>query len=177
MMTEQLGFSILAAPIAAVDRRALSQAWYSALHLAHGSSPRAAAAPSAEQRVLERTPIAKAYQSFVNANAKAHALDARVPLRERRMAAAEPGALERRASRSALARAIERTFLDPRAQVRRATFAVGDGADRVHVTLQTIGKRVRLVAVCAPNARPAVSKALAQARFALAERGIEVSLC
>lgn len=177
MMTEQLGFSILTAPVAAVDRRALSQAWYSALHLARGSSPRTAAEASAEQRMLERTPIAKAYRSFVKANANASAVEARTPLRERRMAAAEPGALERRAARSPLARAIERTFLDPRAQIRRATFAVGDGADRVHVTLQTIGKRVRLVAVCAPNARPAVAKALAQARFALAQRGIEVSLC
>ena len=34
MMTQQLEVSILAAPLAAIDRRALSQAWYSALHLA-----------------------------------------------------------------------------------------------------------------------------------------------
>ena len=93
------------------------------------------------------------------------------------MAVAAPGPLERRNVRSALARKIERTFLDPRTQAQRATFAVGNGAERVHVSLQTTGDRVRLVAVCAPSARPAVARALAQARFALAARGIEVAGC
>ncbi len=37
MMTQQLHVSILAAPLAAIDPRALSQAWYSALRLAHGA--------------------------------------------------------------------------------------------------------------------------------------------
>ncbi|HEY1429269.1 MAG TPA: hypothetical protein VGF18_06830, partial [Candidatus Tumulicola sp.] len=36
-MTEQLRVSIVAAPLAAIDPRALSQAWYSALHLARES--------------------------------------------------------------------------------------------------------------------------------------------
>ena len=45
MMTQQLEVSILAAPLAAIDRRALSQAWYSALHLAR---PDRAVFPSRE---------------------------------------------------------------------------------------------------------------------------------
>jgi len=34
MMTDRLRVSVVAAPLAAIDPRALSQAWYSALHLA-----------------------------------------------------------------------------------------------------------------------------------------------
>jgi hypothetical protein len=51
------------------------------------------------------------------------------------------------------------------------TFAL-PGAGRVHVTLQGRGASLRLVALCSPAAREAVARALSEARYALALRGI-----
>ena len=52
MMTQQLEVSILAAPLAAIDRRVLSQAWYSALRLARddAEAARRTRAPAAARR-------------------------------------------------------------------------------------------------------------------------------
>ncbi len=170
MMTEQLGISILCAPVAAMDRRALSQAWYSALHLADYAS-RATRAPLQKQAVaggLHR-------EQPAHRNGMAHPeppdpLRA-IPLIQRRSRLfADP--IERRASRSSLARRIERTFLRPASNVKHATFRIDGTQARVHVALQTSGNRVRLVAVCRRDLQERVRAALTQARFALAARGI-----
>ena len=170
MMTEQLGISILCAPVAAMDRRALSQAWYSALHLAD-CAPRATRAPSQKRAVaggLHR-------EQSVHRNGAAHPEPSdtvrAIPHLDR---TARPLAdsLERRASRSSLARRIERTFLRPASDVKHATFRIDGTQARVHVALQTSGNRVRLVAVCRRDLQERVRAALTQARFALAARGI-----
>jgi hypothetical protein len=44
----------------------------------------------------------------------------------------------------------------------------------VHVALHGSGASLRLVAVCAPSVRAAVARALEQARYALAARGIAI---
>ena len=74
--------------------------------------------------------------------------------------------------RSPLARKIERSFLHPGAAVKRATFTLDGSEDRVHISMQAGKSGLRLVAVCPPRARDAVSRALNEARFALAARGI-----
>lgn len=169
-MTEQLGISILCAPVAAMDRRALSQAWYSALHLADRASraTRApshshatAAAPHCEQPVRRGSAELRVPPAMVRA----------IPTLER-IARPIAGMPERRASRSSLARRIERTFLRPASDVKHATFRIDGTQARVHVALQTSGNRVRLVAVCRRDLQERVRAALAQARFALAARGI-----
>ncbi|MGB6521046.1 MAG: hypothetical protein WBE83_04675 [Candidatus Cybelea sp.] len=75
-----------------------------------------------------------------------------------------------------LSRRIERTFLRPEAPVRRATFSLGRGGARVHVILQSNGGTVTLVALCRPEMRELVARALAQARLGLAARGFEIAL-
>lgn len=166
MMTQQLGFSILSAPLAAIDRRALSQAWYSALHLAREHAApaqpprsRASCAPAVpcNKRTNERGTF-----SSQREDRSAHASTAR---HERGTA------VERRAVRSPLARKIERVFLDPVRRPVRATFTLG-GASRVHVALQSTSGGVRLIALCAPELRTRVARALDEARYALARRGI-----
>jgi hypothetical protein len=81
-------------------------------------------------------------------------------------------AADRRAARSPLARKIERSFLDPRYRVHRATFTLEGVRTRVHIALQTSGPCVRLIAVCPPAVRATVARALDEARYALAQRGI-----
>jgi hypothetical protein len=169
MMTQQLGFNILTAPLAAIDRRALSQAWYSALRLAgagrppHASSRACAAAPPSVRVMHEREsqqcrPCDKA--------------DTRAVARQTASAPRAAVAPERRAERSPLARRIERTFLNPLVRPQRATFTVDGTRARVHVTLQTTPAGVRIVAVCSASIRTRVLRALDEARYALGARGI-----
>jgi hypothetical protein len=171
MMTQELKVSVLAAPLAAIDRRALSQAWYSALHFAGERTadapvrPRRSAsqlAGAADCKRMDKTPQEAGVKEGARRRAHSNGGNARAFI----------GA-ERRASRSALARKIERTFLNPRTATQRATFAAA--GKRVHVMLHASNGGVRLVAVCPPAIRETVARALAQARFALAARGVACS--
>jgi hypothetical protein len=81
---------------------------------------------------------------------------------------------DRRSPRSPLAGRIENALFSPRSQAKRASFTIGRG--RVHVVLQSKGDRVTLVALCSPALRGIVARALAQARFALAARGVRGEL-
>ena len=74
--------------------------------------------------------------------------------------------------RSPLARRIESVFLDPARRSERASFTIEGSRARIHVALQSSPAGLRLVAVCAPEVRPQVAKALDQVRYALAVRGI-----
>jgi hypothetical protein len=172
MMTQELNVCVLAAPLAAIDRRALSQAWYSALHCASGKS-RPAPRPNVRDAGYRRNGSAAQPAPPEHSEARS---GARTTARRENAKTQDPSVsaeIDRRARRSPLARHIERTFLDPRAMARRATFITG--GKRVHVVVQASAGRVRLVAVCAPAIRETVARALAQARFALASRGIACS--
>lgn len=177
MTTERLEVSILAAPLAAIDRRALSQAWYSALHL-----DRKPTRP-AEQTVA-RSHAGATIAPPVRHRATHPSLERNLALRKTKRSApraAQP--LVPNVVRSAtlraifpLSRRIERTFFRPEGAVRRATFSLGRGGARVHVILQSNAGTVTLVALCRPEMRELVARALAQARLALAARGFEIAL-
>jgi hypothetical protein len=168
MMTHQLQVSILSAPLAAIDRRVLSQAWYSALHLARdrsraaGEKSRVAAPKPAS---CERLPDALARPE--TQRSEAAAVRTRKPDELRFAAFAE-----RRSARCDLARRIEHAFLRRAGAVARATFTLGTGSGRIVVLLQRANGTGRLLAICSPRLRETVARALAQARFALASRGI-----
>ncbi len=173
MITHQLGFSILTAPLAAIDRRSLSQAWYSALHLAQArsspascdhTSPKHAAIQREQRRAGEYSRRLSPEQPPAGAERKGQMT---------RRTAAPP---ERRAERSPLARRIERAFLDPVRSNRRATFTIDGAQARVHVALQTTASGIRLVAVCPAAVRSSVARALEEARYALALRGIALRI-
>jgi len=175
-MTQQVGFSVLTAPLAAIDRRALSQAWYSALHLAHD---RASELPAQMKSSLTHAAIVPKTPEPQGIHARARSAE----MTTRNNGSAERprrsdvwAALDRRARRSTLARKIEQTFLNPSGNVRRATFWIDGTQARVHVTLQTSKGRARLVAVCPPAVRASVAQALAQARYALSARGIDLTI-
>lgn len=171
-ITEQLQFSVLAAPVATLDRRALSQAWYSALYgsanVSQGAPARISAAPS------ESASIRGTQGAVANARTRQPAQSAGSAPSPRTLANFEETPLERRAPRSALARKIERAFLPGRSGAQKAWFSVEAAHGRVHLLLQSRGTRLKLIAICPPKARAHVAAALAQARYALAARGVDL---
>ncbi|MBV9233713.1 MAG: hypothetical protein JO030_06705 [Candidatus Eremiobacteraeota bacterium] len=169
-MTEQLQVSILAAPLAALDRRALSQAWYSALRLGQDSVRRAGprhAAQRADNNVARLPRAVTALRSREPSQTPTRAI-ARVREHDPFDTGEPP---RRRAARRSLAVAIEEAFAHQRTRVRRATFSMGPRGARVHVLLQTRGGVPTLIALCSPEQSRRVSAALAQARQTLAARG------
>jgi hypothetical protein len=179
MMTQQLELSILAAPLAAIDRRALSQAWYSALHLAR---PPQSAAPFRQLGPCSVSSSASKTLSDETQFSRARSRDARVP---HQVLAKPPPATTAQSSAARipadrriapLSQRIERRFTDSPTPVKRATFSMGRGAARVHVILQTNGNVANLVALCRPDMETIVARALAQAGLALARRGFAIDL-
>jgi hypothetical protein len=174
MMTQQLEVSILAAPLAAIDRRALSQAWYSALHLAAQDRRHI---PAHDCRLCTVATPGEPKPPKDTDVSSARAPRARVqhtPQRKPVQITTQSSTIRFSANRSAvpLSQRIERRFAHSTLQVKRATFSMGRGAARVHVILQTNGNVATLVALCRPQMRGVVARALAQARFALATRGV-----
>jgi hypothetical protein len=172
-ITEELQFSVLTAPVAALDRRALSQAWYSALYGNGGAAKSVkanAAVPSALTSCAHSaTPAApRAECAGLQRSLQTTTRAAKMPERAQGVPA------DRRGPRSALARRIERAFLRPRSASKKASFTLDGEHGRVHVLLQSRGSHLKLVAICPPKAQPHVAAALAQARYALAMRGIDL---
>lgn len=173
-INEQLQFSVLTAPVATLDRRTLSQAWYSALY-GRGKEP----------DTVKSAPASVCAQAAASAHSSAAARCARgeferaaaLHLRAVKSPAQAQGTpQDRRAPRSMLARKIERVFLRPRSASRKASFTVEGEHGRVHVLLHSSGSQLKLIAICPPKARPHVAAALAQARYALAMRGIDLDV-
>ena len=176
MMTKQLEISILAAPLAAIDRRVLSQAWYSALRLVREESS-SFSVPSRRQRsaFAGPSPVYRREPRTYLRGLPARPVDGAEKRSPAFCGDAEASSARRRAPRSR-ARAIESTMRGPSYDFKRATFSIGRGSARVHVVLQTKGGRTTLVALCRPELREFVARALAQARLALAARGIDAQL-
>jgi hypothetical protein len=178
MITQQLEVSILAAPLAGMDRRALSQAWYSALRL----TPKAQQITPVRRRAHREAGIDVQRRSIDRSDTAActNAATRIAPVGVARRVTLgfdeEASLLPRRAPRSTLAERIEHAFADVGSRPKRATFSMGPGHARVHVILQTTGARTTLLALCRPQLRGVVGRALAQARLALAQRGIGVEL-
>ena len=167
-MPPTTGVAILATDLAITDRRALSQAWYSALHVAErapATTPRACAGQERQSTTAVRpSAVAPASAQRRACAPSTNRLRRATPGRG---AVAGPG-LERRAPQTELAGRIER-FLARRAQRGvPASFAVRVAGGRVHLLVRSDGARTRVVAVCAASVRERVDRALAHARFALA---------
>lgn len=197
-MQQTTGVAVLATELPATDRRALSQAWYSALHLAERDAPRCAGrARTARGTAADTARLRDAADTEANATARdgrrgsaavrgrraassavKHA-DVTPGHRERWAAIPTPGAhaVERRGAAGPLGRALNDAMLRHAAGGRvagrgSASFTVSAGAERVHVLVRSDRGRTHVVALCAPTVRERVERALAHARFALAARGV-----
>ncbi|HTD37923.1 MAG TPA: hypothetical protein VK669_10445 [Candidatus Limnocylindrales bacterium] len=175
-MQQTTGVALVATHLPYTDRRALSQAWYSALHLAGRDAPGARARSSPVHGFL-RAPLARAVRRgdvpARDTGTGRNAFRGRTvaaPIVARRDGGAGP--LERRCAKSELARTIERGIARRAPCAQTASFVVRAANGRVHLVVRTGGGGTRVVAVCAPPLRERVERALAQARFALAGCGL-----
>jgi hypothetical protein len=174
MMTQRLEVSILAAPLAAIDRRALSQAWYSALHLARQDRRLVPARECRPPIVATRSEPERQDELDLCRPRAAEPRAQHFVQTKSSQVRIQPGATRISANRGSLplSQRIERRFAHSTSQVKRATFSMGRGAARVHVILQTNGNVATLVALCRPQMRGVVARALVQARVALSTRGV-----
>jgi hypothetical protein len=175
MNTHTGSVSVLAANLAQTDRRALSQAQYSALHIPEHQKPRSGARSSHNASACA---FASALSSHASASHRlsqvaspAHRVRARADLKRQ--------AVERRAPRTDLARRIARAVeAHPlRRDAASASVSVKTPDGRVQLLVRTQGGVTRVVALCAAPLKERVERALAQARFALAAGGDRIGTC
>jgi hypothetical protein len=174
MQTDRI--DVLTTQLAETDRRALSQAWYSALHLAE-RTPHAASSSVARRAVMPAPAAPRATPSRAPlpvARAGARAVAAVAGETRRLRATVGPG-LERRVPKTALARRVE-GVLARRPPGAFVSFVLRNGDGCVRLVVRSDGARTRVFAICAPALRERVERALAQARFALAGRGVRAEL-
>jgi hypothetical protein len=173
MTTASGGVAVVAMQIAQTDRRALSQAWYSALHLAReparvpARTPRAAAvaAEPALAGPRDRRPADRAQ------GAPRAALPR--PLRPAHPRIDVTG--ERRRPPSLDERRIGRAIAALAARPHTAsTHTIALDGGRVCLIVRRDGRTTRIVALCSAALREPVRRAVAGARFALAGAGIVV---
>jgi hypothetical protein len=168
-MTTASGVAVVATQLARTDRRALSQAWYSALHLAqttpaardaHFAAPataRASAAPRGSAPIHEVPPAPRT---------------AARPLPARSTTAVPA---DRRAAPTEAARRLERAVAAlARRPAPRPSHTVAIDGGRVTLLVRSDRGATRVVALCREPLRATVERALARARFSLAARGMTV---
>lgn len=171
MTTASGGVAVIATQLAQTDRRALSEAWYSALHLAHATAPR--------QRSLARSAGTASPQALPigSSSARRPAAAPAAEVRSRKNTSAPlPVHAERRRPADDTARRIERAVatLAARRPVPAAhTIDVAGG--RVRLLVHNDGRTTRIVALCNHELREHVERALAGARFTLARTGFAVA--
>jgi hypothetical protein len=166
---DRLALDIVSAPLAEIDRRTLSQAWYSALHLARGAHASAAPGRAPAQSSLGGSRLTTPRGSDA---APASAGGASRASADSSTVAARDVEGERRRPVTTLARKIERALARPQTLARRVTVTFEGRRGRVELLVRSSGEKLHLIAVCAPGAHDRVVEALAHARFALARRGI-----
>jgi len=170
-ITEELQFSVLSAPLAAADRRVFSQAWYSALYR---TDARAAARNHVQlTQAAEGRPLSGTAANEPPARENIRSLAPRRAAQAQQTARLAIG--ERRGPRLQLARKIARFVLQPQRKNSGATFTIDGARGRVRILVRTDGSRLRLIALCAVAMKATVAAALAQARYALATRGANVT--
>ena len=172
------GVAVVATQLADTDRRALSQAWYSALHLA--DHPPAAAHVQAARTACGAPPGGSRSERGADGAPQRRSADdgthARNAARNTSSRCDGGVAVERRVPKTQLARRIEHGLARRPPRGVAASFAVRGADGRVHLVVRSDGALTRVVAVCALPLRERVERALAQARFALAGRGVRAEV-
>jgi len=175
MTTAARSVAVVATRLPDIDRRALSQAWFSALHLAEPATGRAPAA-----RPATAPPGGGGRPQRESAEIAKPLGGTRVPQRTdtSRLASIPLPQTERRKGGGELARRIERAIVKhvAREPQRAAAIAIDAGDGRVHLLVRTDRATTRIVALCSPHLRERVDRALAHARFALAACGTRIEV-
>lgn len=171
-LTQPLEISVLSAPIAAIDRRELSQAWYSALGFTRRfDSKSMAALGSGGLRtrgfVLERPTTV--VRSPSRAGCAISKLAPRATNRAKRAMDGERSVSERRSKMKPFVQmkpSVQRA-VRPQNGAARTTVTIDGERGRVYLMVQWHGERLRIVAVCPKRLAGSVARALEEARFGL----------
>jgi len=171
MTTATNGVAVIATQLAQTDRRALSEAWYSALHLTQS------VAPARPRRAV--LPVAASSAHMPERCGKTVPAGSRLaaaPLPQRAQREASPRAVpanERRRPATESGRRIERAVAVLAAHANApAAHTVDVAGGRVRLLVRSDGRTTRIIAVCSRPLREQVERALASARFALAGAGL-----
>jgi hypothetical protein len=180
--TAATGFTVLRTRLPYVDRRSLSEAWFSALHLAsdadaaapvaaRGGGDAASHALSMRQTIPPITGTNGAAGSVSPATAgRPSSAGGATPVGANANDAARPAAPVGTASHRVASRGFAAARVRAYAE-RRTLLTVGVDGSRVQLLLRRDGPVLHVVALCNPGAAPAVSRALARADAALRVRG------
>ena len=171
--TATSGFAVLRTRLPYVDRRVLSEAWFSALHLAHDPAnalpaPAFAAAASGREVAPARERPASPPPGAGVAPRTNVAPISRAPARTGELGAGLPeradpaGRRERTAVAPAAPGGRVRAYLE-----RGTSLTVGVAGSRVQLLLRRQGAVLHVVALCRPQVAETVGRALAGADLAL----------
>jgi hypothetical protein len=176
MTTATRSVAVVATRLPSIDRRSLSQAWFSALHVAvqPAGRPRSSPAPGMPPQGSR----AAAPRANGTGGPAGSAAGISRPAVHHTAPPSPFATAERRGQPAELTRHIERALVR-HAEVRPtrcASIAIKAGDGRIRLLVRTDGATTRVVALCAPNLREHVDRALAAARFALAAAGTHVEV-
>ncbi len=166
-MNAPSGIALVPARLPYLDRRALSEAWYSALRLARasrGEPPRSERTPLAAERVPGRVPAAR---SSARPAVQAHPP---VPARSQRVAGAAAAAPETRAARSSPPRDVRAASRRGRVPAQAYVTLTLEGA-RVRILARREGARMHVIALCGAAQVATVRRALGLLERTLRARG------
>src|ERR1700736_1039320 len=170
-MPHTTGVAVVATQLAETDRRALSQAWYSALHVAEHMPSARPPAPAPPRTACRGAGGTRGAFGAVQHGSAGDTRGARAARDATPRRPDESGALERRATKSERARRVERRPAGRQERRPAPSFVVPGAGGRVQVVVRSDGGRTRILAVCAMPLREPVERALAHARVALASSG------
>jgi len=154
-----------------VDRRALSEAWFSALHLAAGESPHGAggAARGSVQPSNVAAPHLRAVTHLATDTASTTVPRRTARSSDQRGVAPRPRTEATRSRSNAAAETRPRSY-----PAQRTSLTLAIDGSRVQLVLRREGPLLHVVALCRPDAAPLVRRALANADAHLRRTGESV---
>jgi hypothetical protein len=159
-----------------VDRRALSEAWFSALHLAASESPHGPG--GAPRAIVQPSNVAAPHPRAVTQRVPGAAFTT-APRRAARSSAAH-GVAPRPRTESTRSRSSAAVETRPRSYpAQRTSLTLAIDGSRVQLVLRREGPLLHVVALCRPDAAPLVRRALANADAHLRRTGesVRASVC
>jgi hypothetical protein len=151
--------SVIQSRLPYIDRRSLSEAWFSALHFAAGEPARRTSSASSAPAPASAAAALGEARALAPRDAVAHLARVSAPRRQN-VRSAIPDAAH-------LTRVAPRTARDSRSVVRtrplacfRAALAVGVSGERVQLLVRRDGTTLHVVALCRPQVAALVRRAL-----------------
>lgn len=162
--------TVIATRMPYIDRRSLSQAWFSTLHLASDGATRPAAPERRGSLPVTVAARRAPHESAPAASPHRNAPRPRVP--ETTSSRVDAEIATRRTYDARMARAARATYERARSYPPfRTSLTLEAGGDRIHLLLRREGATLHVVALCRPEMAETVRRALACADVHVRMRG------